>query len=419
VSDLPREITARPHDVRRQPDGQLERQAAYARASAEDLSGLSIAAVTEAAELDSLRADYEQLNREASLALPFTLYEWHDAWCEHFLAASESIQDSMLIYVVRNERGQCVAIVPMIRTRRLLGPFEVSSLNLLGADEALTEIRMPLIAPGFHEPVARIVARQLATIERWDWIQWIGATPTLARGLGPAATLRWQQPLVDYVLDLPADWDTFRKSRKRNIRESLRHCYNSLKRDGLACSLVTLTRPEEIEAGLDRFLRLHTMRAGQAGTTLHPDHFARASARAFLRDVCVRLAARDITRIFELVIDGKVVASRIGFRMDHTLYLYYSGFDTSWARYSVMTTAVAEIIKLSISQGVRMINLSPGTDVGKTRWGPREIHIGQLLQVGRRFRSRIACSAYEQASRSETKASWVGKLLGGVRRRWS
>lgn len=143
MSNLPREIAAQTQDVGRQPDGQLERQTAYGRTCAGDFSGLTIAAVTNAAELDSLRADYEQLNREASLALPFTLYEWHDAWCEHFLAASESIQDSILIYIVRTERGQCVAIVPMIRTRRSLGPFEVSSLNLLGADEALTEIRMP------------------------------------------------------------------------------------------------------------------------------------------------------------------------------------------------------------------------------------------------------------------------------------
>jgi CelD/BcsL family acetyltransferase involved in cellulose biosynthesis len=406
-------------DERRTPDGKFEAQSTSRRAYSGELSGLTVTMVTSASELDSLRTDYDQLNRASSLALPFTLYEWHSAWCSHFLTASESIQDSMLIYVVRTERGRCVAIVPMIRTRRSLGPIEVSTLNLIGADEALTEIRMPLIAPGFQATVARIVERQLTMIDRWDWIEWIGATPALARGLGSAANLRWQKPMIDYVLDLPGDWETFRKNLKRNIRESLRHCYNSLKRDGLEFSLVTLERPEQIEAGLDQFLKLHAMRAGLEGTTLHPDHFASPSAQCFLRDVCARLAARDITRIFQLVVDGKVVATRIGFLLGKTLYLYYSGFDTAWARYSVMTTTVAEIIKSSISQGVRTINLSPGTDVGKTRWGPREIPIGQLLQVGRRWRSRIARSAYEHATRSETKAFWIAKLLSGVRRRWS
>jgi CelD/BcsL family acetyltransferase involved in cellulose biosynthesis len=404
-------------DERRTAEGRLERESASRRALAGQLSGLTIAAFTCGADLESLRGDYDEMNRAAALPLPFTLYEWHRAWCEHFLVATESIQDSVLIYVVRTATGQCVAIVPMIRTERSIGPFKVATLDLIGADEALTEIRTPLIAPGFHATVARIVERQLATIERWDWIQWSGATPAIARGLAGSMDIRWQKPVLDYVLDLPADWESFRKALKRNIRESLRHCYNSLKRDGLEFSLRTLSRPEEMAAGLDQFFRLHTMRAGLEGAISHPDHFTAPSARAFLRDVCTRLAARDTTRIFQLIVDGQVVATRIGFLTGDTLYLYYSGFDTAWARYSVMTTALAEIIKLSIAQGVQTINLSPGTDVGKTRWGARAIPIGQLVQVARRFRSRVARLGYEQATTSKTRTGWIAKVLSGVRRR--
>jgi len=291
-------------------------------------------------------------------------------------------------------------------------------LSLLGADQALTEIRMPLIAAEFHSEVARVIQRQLATIDRWDWIQWMGATPAFGRGLAVSADLRWQRALMDYVLDLPDAWDSFHKNLKRNIRESLRHCYNSLKRDKLEFSLAVLERPEDIQAGLDRFLRLHAMRARMEGSIAHPDHFATASAQAFLRDICARLAARNITRVFELIVDGKVVATRIGFLMGDTLYLYYSGFDTAWARYSVMTTTLAEIIKFAIANGVRTINLSPGTDVGKTRWGPRVVPIAQLLQVGPRFRSRAARAAYEFSS-SESRAGWLAKALFASRRRWS
>ncbi len=402
---------------RRSPDGRLEREAVTRRALAGDISGLTITSITTAAGIDSLRADYDKLNRESALAVPFTRHEWHSAWCEHFLVKGGAIQDSVLIYVIRTKRGESIAIIPMIRTKRTFGPFTVSSLSLLGADEALTEIRMPLIAPGFHATVARIVQRQLSMIGRWDWIQWVGATPALARGLGDSADLKWQRPLVDYVLDLPADWESFRSRLKRNIRESLRHCYNSLQRDGLNYSLVTLTRPEMIASALDDFLRLHAMRAGLEGTVAHPNHFATPSAQAFLRDVCERLAKQNVTRVFQLIIDGKIVATRIGFLMGDTLYLYYSGFDTSWARYSVMTTTLAEIIKLSISQGIRTINLSPGTDIGKTRWGPRAVPIGYLLQVPRNVRSRMARFAYEQAAGSENR--WLAKSLGLVRRHWS
>jgi CelD/BcsL family acetyltransferase involved in cellulose biosynthesis len=392
---------------------------AHSRARARDDSGLTVETITRAADLDALCTAYDQLNRASRLPVPFTLHEWHCAWCDHFLALTDTVEDSLLVYVVRSTAGQCVGIAPMVHTRRSVGPFKVSWLNLLGADKGLTEIRMPLVAPGFHAEVAHIVQRQLAMIVRKDWIQWGGVTTAFANGLAGSADLRWQRPLMDYVLDLPADWQTFRNGLKRNIRESLRHCYNSLKRENHSFYLVTLERPEEIQAGLDQFMRLHAMRAALAGTTTHYDRFASVSAQAFLRDVCARLAARNVTRVFQLVIDGQIVATRIGFVIGDTLYLYYSGFDTAWAKYSVMTTALAEIIKLAISQGLRTINLSPGTDIAKTRWGPREVPIGRLLQVDPRLRSKAACSVYEYATGSDSRARWIGKVLGSARRRWS
>ena len=348
-------------------------------------SGLTIARITSAAALDSLRADYDELNRVSSLALPFTLLEWHRAWCASFLAATGAREDSLLVYVVRLTTGRCVGIVPMVHTRRSVGPFKVRSLALLGADRALTEIRMPLIAPGYDAVVARMVQLQLGTIGRWDWIQWIGASPAFGRGLALSAELRWQQPIVDYVLDLPADWETFRKNLKRNIRESLRHCYNSLKRDQREFSLRVLDSPKDIAGGLE----------------------------VFLHEVCAQLAARRITRVFQLIVDGQIVATRIGFVMGDSLYLYYSGFDPAFARYSVMTTTLAEIIKYAIAGGIRLINLSPGTDVGKTRWGPREVPISQLLQVEQRWRSKAARAAYEFV-RSGT--GWITKAVGRSQR---
>jgi CelD/BcsL family acetyltransferase involved in cellulose biosynthesis len=391
----------------------------HSRARGADHSGLTVETITRAAGLDLLRTAYDELNRESRLPIPFTLHEWHCTWCDHFLALTETVEDSLLVYVVRTAAGQCVGIVPMIHTQRSMGPFRVSWLNPLGADKALTEIRMPLVAPGFHAEVARIVQRQLTMIVRKDWIQWGNVTTEFANALAGSADMRWLEPTMDYVLDLPADWQTFHKGLKRNIRESLRKCYNSLKRDNHECHLVTLERPEEIQAGLDQFLRLHAMRAALPGTIAHCDRFAPASAQAFLRDICARLAARHVTRVFQLLIDGQIVATRIGFVMGDTLYLYYSGFDTAWAKYSVMTTTVAEIIKLAISQGLRTINLSPGTDIAKTRWGPREVPIPRPLQVGPSLRSKAACSVYEYATGSDIRASWIGKLLAPAQRRWS
>ncbi|HTB67216.1 MAG TPA: GNAT family N-acetyltransferase [Steroidobacteraceae bacterium] len=395
------------------------RKAASAKPRAVGLSGLTLETYERSCDLESLREDYAHLNSETTLPLPFTLHEWHSAWCAHFMSSDTAIKDSLIVQVVRMASGQCVGIVPMVHTRRSVGPFAVASLNLLCADPALTEIQMPLIAAGFHAEVARLVQQHLGTIGHWDWSQWMGVTPAFIQALSGSTQVQAQPCLLDYVLDLPADWETFRKKLKRNIRESLRHCYNSLKRENLQFTFATLSEPPDIQAGLDTFLRLHELRARLGGAVTHPNHFASAESQAFLRDVCARLAARGMTRVFQLEINGQPVASRIGFVLGDTLYLYYSGYDPAWSKYSVMTTTLAEIIKFAIGQGIRTVNMSPGTDISKTRWGPREIPITRMIQVDKRLRSRVARFLYEQSMNSAATGGWAAKLFGRARRKWA
>ncbi len=66
-----------------------------------------------------------------------------------------------MFYVARNHEGNCVAIVPLILTRRRVGMLKIVSLGLLGADPALTEIRTPLVQPGYADPVAHALSHSL------------------------------------------------------------------------------------------------------------------------------------------------------------------------------------------------------------------------------------------------------------------
>ncbi len=62
-------------------------------------------------------------------------------------------------------------------------------------------------------------------------------------------------------------------------------------------------------------------------------------------DVCRRLARRGVARLYRLLIDERLVAARLGFEMSDTLYLYYSGWDPAYARYSVMTTLLGHSVR--------------------------------------------------------------------------
>jgi len=361
---------------------------------------------------------YERLHRVTGNTSPFALHAWHLAWCRHFLNCNPRIRDEPLFYVLRNSVGTCVAIVPFVISLRRVGPVRIGSVNLLGADPAITELRAPLVDPDYEYLTASAVQQQLKAVGHWDWIHWTGISKTFGEALAVGGNLQWQPALPGYVLDMAPTWEEFRHRLKRNIRQSLRHCYNSLQRDNHRFELRVIEDPAEISRGLDRFLELHIMRANFKSTVMHPNRFENRVCRNFLYEVCERLAERGAVRLFQLNVDSQVVAMRIGFVVGGSLYLYYSGFDPAWSRYSVMTTAMAEAIKYAIAQGIKTVNLSPTKDVSKTRWGPRQVDYQSAYQQNRRLRSRLARRAYMKAKSGEGLQSWVLQRLITARHNW-
>jgi CelD/BcsL family acetyltransferase involved in cellulose biosynthesis len=150
----------------------------------------------------------------------------------------------------------------------------------------------------------------------------------------------------------------------------------------------------------------------------HPNRFASRISRDFLYEVCERFGKSGALRLFRLEIASQIVAMRIGIAVGDSLYLYYSGYDPAWARYSVMTTTVAEAIKYAIAHGFKTINLSPTKEVSKTRWGPREIQFPSAYQQGARLRSRLARRAYMKARSGAGLQSRLLQHLIAARRNW-
>jgi CelD/BcsL family acetyltransferase involved in cellulose biosynthesis len=375
-------------------------------------------AVTTLEGIDALRPCYEHLLEVSANTLPFALHEWHASWCRYFLNCNPRVHDEPLFCVLRSASGACVAVVPLVISRRRVGPLKIVSVNLLGADPAITEVRAPLVQPGYEALTARAVQDRLTIIGDWDWVHWTGISEDFAAALSVRGKLQRQPALSDYVLDLPSSWEEFRGGLKRNIRESLRHCYNSLRRDKHRFELKVIEAPGEVHGALERFLDLHVRRANLRNTVIHPNRFESRVARDFLFEVCERLAQRGVLRIFQLEVDSRTVAMRVAFEVRDSLYLYYSGFDPAWARYSVMTTTVAEAIKYAISKGLKTVNLSPTQDVSKIRWTPRQVDYRAAYELNGRLRSRLARSAYMKARSGEGLQSWVLQHLIQARRQW-
>jgi CelD/BcsL family acetyltransferase involved in cellulose biosynthesis len=380
---------------------------------------LTVQRITTWVGLEGLKGEWEALCLRGGAQLPFQRWAWHAAWWANLSEASLWVRDELFLCALSTVEGRLVAVAPLMLTRRpAAGPICLRGLDFIGPDPNITELRGLVCDPEWEAAAHQELRHYLAAhASEWDWVHWRGLREGTEAHAALMALPGAQEvaTLETWLLPLPATWEALKSSRPRNLKESLRKCYNSLHRDGHQVTLEVARTPPAVEAAVARFLTLHRARATQPGTVAHHDVFGSERAQAFLHDVCQRFAQRDEARIFELVIGGEVVASRIGFALGDTLYLYYSGFLPAWGAYSVMTTCVAEAIQYAIAQGFRTVNLSTGTDVSKTRWNPEAVRYGELVEVASSLRQRYAYPAYQEVRRVLTRpglAAAARSMLG-------
>jgi len=381
-----------------------------------DVSGpLRVERVEGADPIGALAPEWRALFDATGCRLPFHAVEWAQAWWRHLHRNGRATRDTLQLRAVRDAGGQLVAVAPLMLTERpATGPLRARNLQFLGADGNLTEVRGLLCAPGAEKDAHAALRAELESGgTAWDWVQWSGMPPELFPadvGLDPAK-VETLDPRDEHVLEMPDSFETFKSNLKRNVRESLRKCYNSLKRDKHDFTFEVKKGQEDVPGALAKLFELHAARAGVTDTIRHRDVFDGEAERGFMHEVCGAFAAQGRFRAFSVVIGGAVVATRIGFQFGNAWYLYYSGYDPKWSDYSVMTTCLAEALKHAVEQGIKTVSLSTGTDQSKSRWGGKVIPRQEWIQLRGTRRAQVAYRTVE-ALRT---ASWPRAALDFIR----
>jgi len=353
--------------------------------------------------------------------VPFATSGWLTHWWQHYREDRLLVRDRFFVHTVRDENGALIAIAPLMLTDRpATGPLRSRCITFLGVDKNVTELRGLICQPEREGAAVRaLLAHFSARRDEWDWFAWDGILRDGEgyRVLTETEGFEWRGETTDYVLSLPDTWEKLRASRSRNIKESLRKCYNSLKRGNHHFTFRVVSDAAELPAALERFFVLHSRRANSNHLLDHADYFTPSPARRLLFDLAAKPNQAPSLRAFELSIAGSVVASRLGFLLGDELYLYFSGFAPEWGRYSVMTTTVAEAIKWAIERKVRLVNLSPGTDISKTRWGPSAITTCDGVLCSPTLRGRLTRHAMDELNDRSGRGTWLAHIVDLGRRR--
>jgi CelD/BcsL family acetyltransferase involved in cellulose biosynthesis len=367
-------------------------------------------------ELESLASEWEEIDRYSSPRTPFTSPAWNLLWWQHFRENRFWVRDELFVLAVRDEHRRLIALAPLMRTLRpAWGPLRMRQIQFFGADANITELRGLVCRPEHRAEAMQLLHTYLMEqAGTWDSMLWCGISASEpADVLGAPAPSRTTS---DYYLRLPGSWAELAAGLSRNMKEALRKCYNSLKRGGHAFTFRVVSKPGEVGAALRVFFSLHRARAELGGTVPHSNSFQTIRSRRFLRKYAQEMAKRDQLRVFQLIIDGKVVATRIGFILGQEVYFYYSGYSPKWRDFSVMTTLLAESIKWAIEQRFQIVNLSTGSDYSKARWQPEEVASSDYLIQSPMVQTWFVHSKLLNRLRQVPPRSLLGRVLAIVQR---
>lgn len=381
---------------------------------------LTIIEVSTAEQLAAIRAEWSELHQQCANTNPFLSWEWIAAMHAHMPRGPLSV-------LVAQRDGSTVGIVPFERvTYRLFPGLGLPTFQMIGRGSPHCELPGLLALPGYESEVAAIAVVYLQERSpRWyaaildGFLGGSAAHRRVAARVGDRTDLLGR-PLerVTHPMDLPESWEAFRAGLKRNIKESLRHCYNSLARDGHTYSFEVWDEPARLPEALDRFLLLHHSRSAYRGSDArHSDYYASPNEERFLRALSPELLRLGVLHPAFLRVDGEIVASRLLLECGGQLYLHHSGFDPRWWRYSVATTLVAESIKWAIGRGLRVMNLSSGTDVSKTRWNVSRVRYQSVIVLAKGWLPQVVLAVYGTVCRDRARRA-CDRLLSRAQGAW-
>jgi CelD/BcsL family acetyltransferase involved in cellulose biosynthesis len=228
------------------------------------MTAFRLVTLTTLAELRGLEPEWRKLEQRAA-RLPFVSFDWVDAWWQQLRQDGLGARDDLELWTLRSEQGELLAVAPlMVTSRPGRGPIRVRHLQSLGADPNITEIRCIVAAEGLELPAYRALLEALqGATQGWGWVALSGVPSELRAATSGDSfeRVRWLREFQDFSLELPDSWQAFKQALPRNMKESLRKCYNSLKRDQHEASLAVVTTLGAAREAIELFFGLHRERA--------------------------------------------------------------------------------------------------------------------------------------------------------------
>jgi CelD/BcsL family acetyltransferase involved in cellulose biosynthesis len=349
-------------------------------------------------ELSALEPAWRELFERSGTANPFVHPAWLMTWLRQFVPEP----DRRRVLALRRS-GELIAVAPFY-LRRVGGGRTLQLAGAPAQEDPLTELSEVLALPGARRQVLRALVEELVG-EHASGCDWFGLTLPPEHGWFDDDWIPWdwrrrgafsmhKSARAFPIVALAESWEAM--PLKPNIRNAVRRSENRHARLGSSVELRFEDGPRA-RAAAGEVQDLHRQRANGHRGPAHHDYFAdpRVAELAAVGTSALAEAGHAYVTVCE--IDGAPAAGRVVLRAGGQSFLSYSGLDPAHWQLGSPTLLLTEIIRRSIADGDRALNLSLNPDSAKQRWTQRiELH-NEFVVVAPSRRSRALFSLFWQA----------------------
>jgi CelD/BcsL family acetyltransferase involved in cellulose biosynthesis len=358
-------------------------------------------------QLETLRANWDQLLETYPLATTFSTLEWLIPWWRSF-----ANDQQLLVVAFYDQASHLVALAPLALTRIQVAPaVSLRRLRLMGdGSQDSDNLDLPVRA-GFEERFSESLLHYLQNQgTQWDFCELNTLPPQSSAANALNQLLDRKKWIVDQkdrpasAITLPATWEEYLKQLSSKERGKIGLRTRRLEKK-YAIRVRKCAEEGEIDSLLQALYQLHSKHwqlRGLPGTLHSP------ARRQFYGEMASLLLKRNRLDLWVLELKEKIVAAQFGLRHGTTVFSLQEGFDPDYSAESVGYILRSQVLKHLIADGIRRYDFLGGADESKLRWGAEP---GYYLDL-RFARPSSAGAAYLRTLQYAAKSkAWLRRNL--------
>jgi CelD/BcsL family acetyltransferase involved in cellulose biosynthesis len=383
-----------------------------------DRLNFAVERISDEAAFAHLKPEWSQLLKLGASGCLFLTWEWLYTWWKH-LAANRQLA----ILAVRCA-DELTAVAPFcIRPPSLSRRCPFPVLEFLGSGYVGSDYLDFIIHKDYEPEVLTLLASHLRG-ERlvFDWAQLKRCGSHAAEVAFRLREEGWRisetgMSVSPFIPLAGKSWESYLATLGAEHRYNFHRKWKRLNKDYVV-QFEQVRTDQQCREAIDLLISLHNLRWNERGGS---DAFHTPDLVEFHREFSRIALEHGWLRLYILRLNGKPAASLYGFLYGRTFYFYQSGFDPSYAKYSVGLVTMGLAIENAISEGAEEYDLLHGNEDYKSHWScdSRELRRLSLYPPGNLGLFYRSSAEFERASRTIARRLLPKSIVDGIRTKWN